>query len=247
MRKVNDDMEKKKCFIILLSILLIGVVGLTMLCSYQKTSNKEKEERFQEQFEDYAEKQQKEKYIYPQEENGNGISINYTSKILTQESKGTELSKYDDELIVYRKIQEDGLGYAATKYYENDEGMGKASRRTWKTIDNGETWNVVNEEIYSTGYYSLVLMDSVLIESSFGMMSQKGYFRISTDFGETFEEIPHSQIYEYNGTAYPELVSQNEVRKTITYRWGDYHTQEAIATIEYNIHLEEIRGTEESK
>ncbi len=240
-------MSKKKCFIIILIILLLGVVGLTILSSYQKAYNKEKEEQLQEEFKDYAEKQQKEKYIYPQDENGNGISINYTSEMLTKASKGMELSKSDDELIMYHKIQEDGLGYAITKYYENDEGMGKASRRTWRTVDNGATWNVVNEEIYSTGNYSWVLVDSVLIESSFGTMSQQGYFRISTDFGKTFEEIPYSQIYEYNGIAYPELVGQNEVRKSITYRWIDYHTQEAIVTIEYNMQLEEIRRTEESK
>lgn len=239
-------MRKKKCFIIITIILLIGFVGMTILNSYQKTRNKEKDERLQAQFEEYAENQQKAKYIYPQEENGKGISINYTSEMLTKASKEKELSRPDDELIMYHKIQEDGLGYAITKYYENDEGMGKASRRTWKTTDNGATWNVVNEEIYSTGNYSWVLMDSVLIESSFVMMSQKGYFRISTDFGENFDEIPYSQIYEYNGIAYPELVGQNEVRKSITYRWIDYHTQEAIVTIEYNIQLEEIRRTEES-
>ena len=238
-------MSRKKCVIILLIILLLGFVGLAMLSNYQKTYNKEKEEQFQEQFEEYAEKQQKEKYIYPQDDNGNGISINYISEILTKASNGMELSKYDDELIMYHKIQKDGLGYAVTKYYENDEGMGKASRRTWKTTDNGAIWNVVNEEICSTGYYSWVLIDSVLIESSFGMMSQKGYFRISTDFGETFEEIPHSQIYEYNGTAYPELVNQNDEQKSITYRWVEYDTHETLATIEYNLQLDELRRTED--
>jgi len=237
-------MSRKKCFIILI-ILLLGVVGITVLGIYQKEYNKEKEEQLQEQFEEYAEKQQEEKYIYPQDENGNGISINYTSEILTKTSNGMELSKYDDELIMYQKIQEDGLGYAVTKYYENDEGMGKASRRAWKTADNGATWNVVNGEIYSTGYYGWVLMDSVLIESSFGMMSQKGYFRISTDFGETFEEIPYSEIFDYKGIAYPELVSQNDEQKSITYRWVEYDTHETLATIEYNLQLDELRRTED--
>ena len=98
-------MGKKKYFIIILIILLIGVVAINILSSYQKAYNKEKEERLQEQFEDYEEKQQKEKYIYPQDENENGISINYTSEMLTKVSRGMKLSKSDDELIMYHKIK----------------------------------------------------------------------------------------------------------------------------------------------
>lgn len=240
-------MSRRKCFIILLIILLLGVAGLTMISSYQKTYNKEKEERLQEQFEEYAEKKQEEKYIYSQDENGNGISINYTAEMLTKVSTGTEISESDNELIEFCEIQEDGLGYAVTKYYENDGGMGKASRRTWKTANSGLIWKVVNEEIYNTGIYSWVLMNSVLIESGFEVMTQKGYFRISRDLGETLEEIPYSEIFDYNGIAYPELVSQNDEQKSITYRWVEYDTHETLATIEYNLQLDELRRTEEYK
>lgn len=236
-------MCKKRYFIIFLAILLIGAVGLYILSNYQKICNEEKEERLQKQFEDYAEKQN-DKYLYPQGENREGIGVDYTAKILTKVSTGNELSESDNELILYHKMQEDGFGYAVTKYYEYDGGMGKASRRTWKTIDNGTTWDVVNEEIYSTGNYSWVLVDSVLIESCFEVMTQEGCFKISNDFGENFEEIPYSEIYEYEGLVYPELVSQNESKKTVTYRWLDYHSQEELATIEYNLQLDELKRLE---
>jgi len=239
-------MSKKRCFIILLVALLIGTVGLYIISNYQKMYNKEKEERLQKQFEDYAEKQN-DKYLYPQEENEEGISIDYTTKILMKVSTGNELSEYDNELILYHKIQEDGFGYAVTKYYEYDGGMGKASRRTWKTINNGTTWDVVKEEFYNTGIYNWVLIDSVLIESCFEVMTQEGCFKISNDFGETFDEIPYFEIYEYKGFAYPELVSQNESKKSVTYRWVDYHTQEKLATMEYNLQLDELKRLEESE
>lgn len=238
--------KKKRCFIFLLAILIIVAGGLYILGDYQKIYNKEKEEQLQKQFEDYAEKQN-DKYLYPQEENEEGISIDYTAKILTKVSIGNELSKYDNELILYHKTQEDGFGYAVTKYYEYDGGMGKASRRTWKTINNGTTWDVVKEEFYNTGIYNWVLIDSVLIESCFEVMTQEGCFKISNDFGETFDEIPYSEIYEYKGQVYPELVSQNESKKSVTYRWVDYHTQEKLATMEYNLQLDELKRLEESE
>lgn len=240
MRKGIDDMCKKRCFIILLVILLIGAAGLYILSNHQKIYNKEKEELLQKEFEDYAEKHS-EKYLYPQDENKEAISIDYTAKTLTKVSMRNELSEFDNELILYHKIQEDGLGYAVTKYYEYDGGMGKASRRTWKTINNGTTWDVVKEEFYNTGIYNWVLMDSVLIESCFEVMTQEGCFKISNDLGETFAEIPYSEIYEYEGLAYPELVSQNESKKSVTYQWVDYHTQEAITTAEYDIQSNELR------
>lgn len=180
-------------------------------------------------------------YLYPQAEKDLGISVEYTAETLTKKAKGEALTTEEHELIYYYSIQEDGYGIAVTRYCENDGGMGKASRRIWETADGGEFWNVLRSEFFSVGINNFAYIDNVLIESTFGNTAMKGYFNVSHDRGHRFESIPYEEVFRYDGTAYAVKLDESAERKTVTYQWFDFETQEAISIIEYDLNLKPVK------
>jgi len=221
---------------------LIVCVSFATGIYVSNTANKkerEKEIRLQKEFEEYA-ASNKTQYIYPQEEDEEhrGISIAYTTSILKKKANNEKLTNEENELILNFSIQENGKGVAYTKFMEHGDGMGKSTRRFLETSDGGEHWNVISEGQYSFGYYDITYMDDVLIESAFGTTAEKGYFNISNDGGHTFQSIPCEEIFDCDDrVVYPEKISEDINKKTVTYRWIDLYTRENVLEAEYDMKM----------
>jgi len=232
---------------IIMICILVACVSFGTGAYVSDTINKkarEKENRLQKEFEEYA-ASTKTQYTYPQEEDEEhqGISVAYTSRVLKKKANNEKLTNEENELILNFAIQENGKGVAYTKFMEHGDGMGKSTRRVFETSDGGEHWNVINEGQYSFGYYDITYMDDVLIESAFGTTAEKGYFNISQDGGHTFESIPCEEIFNGgNRVVYPEKTGEDRQKKTVTYRWIDLYTKEVITKAEYDLKMNFIRN-----
>ena len=232
---------------IIMICILVACVSFGTGTYVSDTINKkagEKENRLQKEFEEYA-ASTKTQYPYPQEgdEEHQGISVAYTSRVLKNKANNEKLTNEENELILNFAIQENGKGVAYTKFMEHGDGMGKSTRRFLETSDGGEHWNVINEGQYSFGYYDITYMDDVLIESAFGTTAEKGYFNISQDGGHTFESIPCEEIFNGgNRVVYPEKTGEDRQKKTVTYQWIDLYTKEVITKAEYDLKMNFIRN-----
>lgn len=222
-----------------LTIIGISFTGGLLVNKEINKNERDKEAILQQQFEEY-EKSQTIGYVYPQEkdEELRGISVSYTSDILSKKSKNQILTQEEEELILEFALQENGKGIAYTRFIEFDAGMGKATRRLWETSNYGKNWNVLDEEQYSFGYYDITYIENTFIENVFESTAQKGYFKISYDGGHTFEKtIPVEDVFQYDGIAYPKKVCENAEKGTVSYQWVDFYSTKEIDTVEYDLDL----------
>ena len=178
---------------------------------------------------------------YPMDENG-CVDTEYAEKILEKKSKDLELSKIEEGIIDFFFLEgENGMAVVDM----HGIGMQKVVLKIYSTLNSGETWQLVKDDLYLMSGYTdcMFLKDKLLFSNYASVVEKTAMFFVDLSGTETHmpDEFYDSHNFE-NYRLQAKFEYQPQEDKVVCFWYEDYDFENIKHKTVYDINLNLIEG-----
>lgn len=181
---------------------------------------------------------------YPIDDNG-CVDTEYAKKILEKKSKNLELSEIEEGIIDFFFLESEN-GMAVVDMH--GIGMQKVVLKIYSTMNSGETWQLVKDDLYlMSGYTDCIFLKDKLLFSNYASVVEKTAM-FFVDLSGTETHMPDEFYGSHNFENYrlqAKFDYQPHEDKVVCFWYEDYDFENIKHKTVYDINLNLIEGEQD--